>query len=131
MLDLFGEIPVTEREIMLWLWSVPTWHNIHSSEAKRASYVKNWDVVGKIRREKAKNGLQSIFGDESCPHCGQQLENPATLEFDRLADELAALKARPLAKVIPLRLVLPPANGGNHVSQAPHKQRQGDGSRGA
>lgn len=72
--DLFGQVPVLQREVRLWLWSVPVWFSRHASPARVASYLRGYDVHGKIRREKLAGTLQAMFGDETCPHCGALLE---------------------------------------------------------
>lgn len=48
--DLFGEIPVTEDEIYLWVQAVaPRWL---SPERSYQGYVKNYNVPDKVRRAK-------------------------------------------------------------------------------
>ena len=110
--DLFGEVPILEREIRLWLWSVPVWFSRHASPAKVASYVRGYDVIGKIRREKLAGTLQDRFGDETCPHCG------ALLEADYKA-RIAALEAQRLDAVHPAgRLVATIDRGQGHAQPA-------------
>lgn len=72
--DLFGEVPVSRREVRLWLWKVPVWFSRHAPQARVDAYLRGWDVVGKIRRAKAAGELAEILGDEACPHCGALLE---------------------------------------------------------
>lgn len=103
--DLFGEIPITERDLRLWLWSVPVWFNRHSRPARAAEYLRGYHVAEKIAREKAADRLQSIFGDETCPHCGALLESDQGARLDALERENAELRAllgRPRAAVVPL-----------------------------
>lgn len=48
--DLFGEIPVTEEEIFLWVAATaPRWL---TPERSYRGYVKSWDVAGKVRAAK-------------------------------------------------------------------------------
>jgi hypothetical protein len=51
MYDLFGEIPVSIRDVELWLDRVV---NFRGSNARVAYYVLNWDVVAKIRSAKVR-----------------------------------------------------------------------------
>lgn len=106
-LDLFGEVPVTRREVMLWMWKVPAWMDRHASAGRIAAYVRNYNVVEKIRREKLRNGLEAIFGDESCPHCGAALESDLAARIEALEAEPATLRAAapPAPSFPPLRLV--------------------------
>ena len=92
--DLFGEVPVTEREIMLWMWSVPVWMTRHARPRRIAEYVKGYDVVGKVRRAKLDGQLQETFGDETCQHCGALLEADYQRKIDDLHDQVAALKQK-------------------------------------
>ncbi|HJV86910.1 MAG TPA: hypothetical protein VJ698_15700 [Noviherbaspirillum sp.] len=49
--DLFGEIPVTEDDVAAWVAAVaPRW--LYPERSFR-SYVRNYDVPGKIRAAKA------------------------------------------------------------------------------
>jgi hypothetical protein len=49
--DLFGEIPVTEDEIVQWVSAVaPRWL---MPERSFQGYVRGYDVIGKIRAAKA------------------------------------------------------------------------------
>lgn len=117
--DLFGEVPITRREVMLWMWRVPHWMNRHADERRIAAYVRNYTVAEKIAREKIAGRLDGIFGDESCPHCGALLEADHTARIEALEAELAALRAVPPApSFAPLRLVwsAPP----------PEKKKAGD-----
>lgn len=104
--DLFGEVPVSQREVALWLWKVPHWMNQHADARRRANYVRQYNVVEKIRRAKLENRLEAIFGDEACPHCGTLLEADTEARIAALEAELAALRAVPPAPTFrPLRLV--------------------------
>ena len=48
--DLFGEVPVTEDEILAWVAAVaPRWL---SSERAYRLYVQSWNVADKIRAAK-------------------------------------------------------------------------------
>lgn len=105
-LDLFGEVPITRREVMLWLWKVPAWMTRHATTRQIEAYVTGYHVVDKIRRAKLAGRLEGIFGDESCPHCGGLLEADLTARIKALEAELAALRAVPPAPTFaPLRLV--------------------------
>ncbi len=48
--DLFGETSVTISEVDLWMQKAP---KMDRSSPRFDWYVKNWDVVGKIKRVKA------------------------------------------------------------------------------
>lgn len=119
--DLFGEIPISVREMRLWLWKVPVWFSIQSHPRRGTAYLRDYRVAEKIARAKAESTLESIFGDESCPHCGQTLENDLQARIDALTDEISALRAtlnRPRAPVIPLRYhAASNARGNNHAAR--------------
>lgn len=68
--DLFGEIPVSVREIELWLFKVP---RMPHYSTRRAWYVRGWNVVEKIARSKLRGELAGVLGDETCEFCGQLL----------------------------------------------------------
>ena len=70
MVDLFGEIAVSLREIQLWLYKVP---RLPHYATRRPSYTRQWNVVDKIRAAKRRGDLEQILGDESCEFCGQGL----------------------------------------------------------
>ncbi len=104
--DLFGEIPITGREMRLWLWSVPVWFSAQSRPDRGTAYLRQYRVAEKIARAKADGTLESIFGDESCPQCAAPLEIDLQARIDDLEAEVAELRAilnRPRAPVIPLR----------------------------
>lgn len=104
--DLFGQIPVSNRELRLWLWSVPVWFRYTSRPSAVAAYLRGYRVADKIARAKADGRLESIFGNECCPHCGQALESGTEERLDALEAENAELRAilqMPRASVTPLR----------------------------
>lgn len=47
--DLFGEIPVSQEEIEIWIDVVPGWPR---TSHRRAYYARNWNVAEKIRQAK-------------------------------------------------------------------------------
>lgn len=94
--DLFGEIPVTVREIELWLFKVPKMPHFHRY---RAGYARAWRVADKIRRAKADGTLAAWLDDECCGYCGQVLaplpdppSAPPAAELDALRRRLAVLE---------------------------------------
>ncbi|MDP2822264.1 MAG: hypothetical protein Q8O52_06250 [Sulfuritalea sp.] len=105
--DLFGEVPITRREVMLWMWKVPAWMTCGARPYRIESYIRNWDVAGKIRRAKLYGGLEDVFGDEACPHCGVRLEMDYEARITALTSERqqldavpsVAVDARPMAEV--------------------------------
>lgn len=50
--DLFGDIPVTKNEIVLWVETVA---RLPADSPRFEWYVKNWYVVDKIKRVKLQN----------------------------------------------------------------------------
>jgi hypothetical protein len=48
-LDLFGEIAVSNDDIIMWIETVP---RIPRDSPRAAYYVEHWNVVGKIRAAK-------------------------------------------------------------------------------
>lgn len=91
-LDLFGEVIITQREVMLWMWKVPFWMTRNASAARIADYIRGWDVPGKIRRAKTTGRLEEIFGDEACPHCGVRLEMDYERRIETMEAELLHLR---------------------------------------
>ncbi|CAN5166216.1 hypothetical protein BH10PSE16_BH10PSE16_43810 [soil metagenome] len=49
VLDLFGEVIITHSDIRLWMLTVP---RIDPDSHRALSYIRSYDVVGKIRRAK-------------------------------------------------------------------------------
>lgn len=57
--DLFGEVPVTDDELLAWVAAVaPRWL---SPERAFRHYCATWDVAGKIRRAKVDGTFWSII----------------------------------------------------------------------
>ena len=50
MLDLFGEIVVTVDDLHLWVSAVAP--GFAGSDARRAHYIRVWNVADKVRRAK-------------------------------------------------------------------------------
>ena len=48
--DLFGEVPVSQADIVRWLDALP---RLSKAPWRRAAYSRAYDVVGKIRAAKA------------------------------------------------------------------------------
>jgi hypothetical protein len=100
MVDLFGEVAVSLREIQLWLYKVP---RMPHGSTRRDWYVRGWNVVSKIKRAKLRGELADVFGDECCDFCGQRLcDEVAPLSPGVPEIELALLRRR----VAVLELVL-------------------------
>lgn len=57
--DLFGEIPVTHDEVILWCLHVP---KLPADSPRLAWYIKNWSVVDKIRNAKRLKPLDEYLG---------------------------------------------------------------------
>jgi hypothetical protein len=90
--DLFGEIAVSLQEIQLWLYKVP---RLPHYATRRASYVRQWNVVDKIRAAKRRGDLSAILGDCSCEFCGRELESDqAAIPAVDPAIELSLLRRR-------------------------------------
>lgn len=107
--DLFGQIPVSLREIELWLYLVP---RIPHYSSKRESYARQWNVAHKIAREKAADRLEAMLGDCLCEFCGQILcqeesDAPAPIapaaELSRLKRRVAVLEMVLAASLLPQR----------------------------
>jgi hypothetical protein len=100
MVDLFGEVAVSLREIQLWLYKVP---RMPHGSTRRDWYVHGWNVISKIKRAKLAGELDAVFGDESCEFCGQRLcDEVAPVSPGVPEIELALLRRR----VAVLELVL-------------------------
>jgi len=57
--DLFGEVPVTEDDVFLWVQAIsPRWL---SPERSYRNYVRTWNVVDKIRTAKIRGDFESII----------------------------------------------------------------------
>lgn len=105
--DLFGDVPVTLRDLELWLFKVAKLPHYHRS---RGTYARDWNIVGKIKREKLSGQLAKTFGDEECNFCGQTLcaVSPAPTispqaELDRLKRRVAVLEIVLVAATLPAR----------------------------
>lgn len=91
MRDLFGQVPVSLREIELWLYKVP---KLPAGSPRRAAYARGWSVADKIARAKLDGWIHDAIPDELCDFCGQQLcqiEAPAPIAP---SDELGRLRRR-------------------------------------
>lgn len=56
--DLFGEVPVTEDDIIAWVAAMaPRWL---SPERSFRSYVRNWNIPDKIRAAKLAGTFDAI-----------------------------------------------------------------------
>lgn len=91
--DLFGFVPVSLRELELWLYKVP---RMAHYQRGRQAYIRNYSVVEKIQRAKLAGTLDQALGDCRCEFCGQelaqeQIENPAPVSP---TDELQRLRRR-------------------------------------
>jgi hypothetical protein len=63
--DLFGEIPVTEEDLFLWVAAVaPRWL---TPERSYRGYVKSWDVAGKVRAAKLSGRFYDIVNQPAHP----------------------------------------------------------------
>ncbi|MDZ7939261.1 MAG: hypothetical protein U5M53_13705 [Rhodoferax sp.] len=58
--DLFGQVPVTHRDIDLWLLHV---HQVHPESPRAAYFVRGWNVPEKVRQAK----LAGTFEHLTCP----------------------------------------------------------------
>jgi len=100
--DLFGEIPVTLREVQIWLFKVP---KLPFFSRWRESYVREYNVIDKIKRYKAAGTLSELVGDECCDFCGERLApDPEPLPGNP-EQEIALLKRR--IKVLELLIMAP------------------------
>lgn len=100
MVDLFGDVAVSFREIQIWLFKVP---RMPYSSTRREWYTRGWNVVEKIKKAKLAGELAQVFGDEGCEFCGQRLcDEVAPLSPGVPEIELALLRRR----VAVLELVL-------------------------
>lgn len=63
MMDLFGDIPVTEQDVELWLDSVP---NLSSASYRREAYRKAYRVEEKIRAAK-RSGRWPLVSAKQAP----------------------------------------------------------------
>lgn len=63
--DLFGEIPVTEREIYLWVKAVAP-HYLRPERAYH-NYVRSYDVAGKIKHAKLRGTFQDTIESRPDP----------------------------------------------------------------
>lgn len=113
-LDLFGEVPVTLRDLELWLFKIPRLPHFHRS---RASYARTWNIVDKIRRAKLDGTFDDAIHGEDCEFCGQLLAAVSPAPSFHPQAELDRLKRR----VAVLEMVL-------HAATLPaFRSRQGDG----
>ncbi len=59
MLDLFGDVIITSDDITAWVYAVAP--AFCSSDRAIALYVRQWDVVEKIRRAKLSGYFESTI----------------------------------------------------------------------
>ena len=57
VVDLFGEVVITQQDISLWLLHVP---RIHPDSPRAVHYVRSWDVAGKVREAKLAGRFESL-----------------------------------------------------------------------
>ena len=121
MLDLFGDVPVTQREIEVWLFKVPKMPFYHRG---RTSYILSYDVPRKIARAKLNGEWGSIVGDECCEFCGQELAQnlapvPVNAWPDRAAlqEEMKRLKRRVIVLELLLRQPTTKEKSSSHASR--------------
>lgn len=72
LFDLFGEIPVSQRDVAVWMFKIPKFACSRRRSAWEG-YVRGWNVVDKIRRFRREGRYEEIIGDEQCEFCGQLL----------------------------------------------------------
>lgn len=63
--DLFGEIPVTESDLELWVAAIAPVYL--SSERSFRSYIRNYNVPEKIRRAKLYGDFDQITAKRRAP----------------------------------------------------------------
>ena len=112
MLDLFGDVPVTIREVELWLFKVPKFAH---DATRRAAYVKAYNVVDKIKRSKLNGWWLQDVQNELCDHCGAELAPVDCWCPARPSDELLQLRRR--VAVLEM-LLIPPKEKPGLVSRA-------------
>lgn len=89
-MDLFGQVPVSLREIELWLYKVP---RLSAGSTRRQWYARGWNVADKIARAKAEGWYSSAVPDELCEFCGQ------VLAADQIAAPAPACPSEELARL--------------------------------
>lgn len=64
--DLFGEVPVSYEDVDAWLRAVP---RIEPDSPRAAWYIKQWNVVEKIKAAKLRGDFDAITrrGDGESP----------------------------------------------------------------
>lgn len=58
-LDLFGDVVVTYDDVNLWLSNVPRLDDRHREDHVK-DYIKNYDVIAKIKRAKLDNSFYCL-----------------------------------------------------------------------
>lgn len=71
MRDLFGEVPVTLDEVLLWMLAVS---GLPPTSPRFAYYVRGWNVVEKIQRAKAEGRFEQILAEASARPSPWQVE---------------------------------------------------------
>jgi len=91
--DLFGQIPVTLRDVEVWLFKVPRLSHFRRG---RAAYVKGYNVIEKIARAKAEGWHAEAVPDEQCEFCGQLLAADLVVGMPSMSPEaeIEALRRR-------------------------------------
>ena len=57
VLDLFGEVVVTQQDVREWVMAVP---RLDPDSERAAAYVRDYDVPGKIRAAKIRGDFEQL-----------------------------------------------------------------------
>lgn len=112
--DLFGDVPVSVREVEVWMYKVPRLPHYHRWRAK---YPQEYNVPDKIRVAKLAGTLPEILGDQCCEYCGERLCREDEAPPADPAAEIALLKRRIMVLEY---LLLPPVR----ARMQPDKRRE-------
>ncbi len=125
VLDLFGDVPVTQRDVEVWLFNVP---KLPHYLRNRSKYVTDYNVVSKIARAKKDGTWQEAVGDECCEFCGQELAQhlaPAPVNDAggraMLQEEIKRLRRR--AFVLEMLLLQPPETNETQHGERSEKRK--------
>ena len=103
--DLFGEIPVTVTECLIWVEAVaPRW--AESSPQKLARYITEWNVPAKIQAAKAQGNFDQLDEEPTVSRYAEGRRSRAVMVSEALA-ALRAPAAAALRRVPALRFGSP------------------------
>ena len=93
--DLFGEYSVSANDVVYWLETVP---KIPRDSPRASYYIKNWDVINKIRFAKKNGTFPHLAANDEYFSQNIPLPREMLLAKSRLSQHLGIIPAFPHKK---------------------------------